>query len=112
MPFELEMDELDASADHFVARLGERAVGAGRLVVEGDVGVLGRLAVSRAARGEGLGGALVGAIEERARERGLAAVVLHAQTHARAFYERLGYTAEGDEFDEAGIPHITMRKPM
>jgi predicted GNAT family N-acyltransferase len=112
VPYELEMDDLDAAADHFVARLGDRAVGAGRLVVEGDTGVLGRLAVSRSARRSGLGAALVSAIEDRARERGLTAVVLHAQTHARAFYARLGYVAEGGEYEEAGIPHISMRKPM
>jgi len=110
VPLDIEMDELDANADHFIARLGSRVVGAGRLVADGTTGVLGRLAVARAARGTGLGTALVAEIERRAAERGLTAVELHAQVHARGFYERLGYTAEGDVFDEAGIAHITMRK--
>ena len=34
---------------------------------------------------------------------------LHAQTYAVKFYERFGFIAEGDEFEEAGIPHLQMR---
>lgn len=112
VPVELEMDELDAEAEHFGAWMGDRVVGAGRLVRDGATGVLGRLAVAREARGTGLGKALVAEIERRAAARGLDAVELHAQVHARGFYERLGYVPEGDVFDEAGIPHITMRKSM
>ncbi|GAA4144638.1 hypothetical protein GCM10022416_35620 [Actinomadura keratinilytica] len=37
---------------------------------------------------------------------------LHAQTAVRAFYERLGYEAYGEEDIEAGIPHIWMRKAL
>ena len=76
------------------------------------MGSLGRLAVAREARGLGVGVALVTAIEEAARARGLAAVDLHAQTHALAFYERLGYVAYGPEFPDAGIAHRAMRKVL
>jgi predicted GNAT family N-acyltransferase len=44
--------------------------------------------------------------------RGFAAVVLHAQVAVAGFYRRLGYVEEGDLFDEAGIPHIAMRKQI
>ena len=54
----------------------------------------------------------VGAIEDAARARGLAAVDLHAQTHALGFYERLGYVAYGPEFPDAGMPHRAMRKAL
>jgi predicted GNAT family N-acyltransferase len=50
----------------------------------------------------------VDAIEQWAAERGLAAVELHAQTHARNFYQQFGYAAYGDLFSEAGIEHISM----
>ena len=75
-------------------------------------GILGRLAVGKAARGTGLGKLLVHAIEQRAAERGLAAVELHAQAHARGFYQQLGYAAYGDSFSEAGIEHVSMRKEL
>lgn len=123
VPVELELDELDETADHFVAYDDGRPVGAGRLVVEppgfegadvslGPVGHLGRLAVRPDLRGSGLGMDLVRAIESRARDRGLAVMALSAQTHALGFYERLGYTAYGPEFDDAGLPHRWMRRGL
>lgn len=36
------------------------------------------------------------------------AITLHAQKHARGFYEKLGFTATSAEFLEEGIPHVTM----
>lgn len=114
VPVELEVDEHDPDADHVVARLADgRVVGTGRLVLEpGGVGHLGRLAVLAEVRGAGAGAALVRALEDRARARGLASVVLGGQVYAVGFYERLGYTAYGEEFDDAGIPHRWMRTQL
>jgi len=78
----------------------------------GPVGHLGRLAVRPEVRGSGLGVDLVRAIEGRVAERGLRVVALSAQTHALGFYERLGYAAHGDEFDDAGLPHLWMRRVL
>ncbi|WP_405487044.1 GNAT family N-acetyltransferase [Nocardia sp. NBC_00511] len=112
VPAEIEIDELDEIADHFLARLDGAPVGAGRLLVRDEVGVLGRLAVLEQTRGTGLGAALVRAIEERSRARGLRAVELHSQTQARGFYEKLGYEAYGEIGMDAGIPHIWMRREL
>ncbi|WP_343233410.1 GNAT family N-acetyltransferase [Streptomonospora sp. PA3] len=112
VPIAEEPDSRDADADHLLARIDGVPAGTGRLVAEGELGVLGRLAVLPEARGTGAGAALVRAIEERARELGLAEIELHAQTHALGFYERLGYTARGEEYLDAGIPHRDMRKPL
>ena len=97
-------------------------LGTGRLLygeaaaakTDGDpaVGSLGRLAVTEEARGLGVGAALVRAVEDAARARGLTAVDLHAQTHALGFYERLGYVVYGPEFPDAGIPHRAMRRVL
>ncbi|MBL1073062.1 GNAT family N-acetyltransferase [Nocardia sp. 2] len=112
VPEEEELDALDATADHFLASLDGKPAGAGRMIVRDEVGILGRLAVLKEARGTGLGVALVRAIENRVRERGLATVELHSQTHAQGFYERLGYAAYGEIGMDAGIPHIWMRKAL
>ncbi|WP_432086542.1 MULTISPECIES: GNAT family N-acetyltransferase [unclassified Streptomyces] len=123
VPRELEYDTYDATAVHVLAvRADGLPLGTGRLLHGADalgktggdasVGSLGRLAVAKAARGLGVGAALVLGIEEAARERGLTAVDLHAQTHALGFYERLGYEAYGPEFPDAGIPHRAMRKAL
>ncbi|MFE7465662.1 GNAT family N-acetyltransferase [Streptomyces sp. NPDC057499] len=123
VPEEIEYDAYDAGALHVLAVAADGgALGTGRLLHGaaaaarngGDpaVGSLGRLAVIRAARGLGVGAALVRAIEDAARELGLDAVDLHAQTHALGFYERLGYVAYGPEFPDAGIPHRAMRRTL
>ncbi|MEU0336226.1 GNAT family N-acetyltransferase [Streptomyces sp. NPDC006193] len=120
---DIEYDAYDAVAVHVLAvRRDGVPLGTGRLLhgetaaakTGGDpaVGSLGRLAVSREARGQGVGAALVRAVEDAARARGLAAVDLHAQTHALGFYERLGYEAYGPEFPDAGIPHRAMRRSL
>ncbi|MFI9758387.1 GNAT family N-acetyltransferase [Streptomyces sp. NPDC051963] len=123
VPEDLEYDAYDAVAVHVLAVRDDGVpLGAGRLLCgeaaaaknggDPSVGSLGRLAVTEAARGLGLGAALVRAIEDAARARGLRAVDLHAQTHAMGFYERLGYTAYGPEFPDAGIPHRAMRRSL
>ncbi|MFI1651969.1 GNAT family N-acetyltransferase [Streptomyces avidinii] len=122
VPESIEYDAYDADAVHVLA-VGSDGVplGTGRLL-HGDaalgktgdltVGSLGRLAVAKSARGLGVGVALVRAIEAEAARRGLTAVDLGAQTHALGFYERLGYVAYGPEFQDAGIPHRAMRRPL
>ncbi|MEV0255447.1 GNAT family N-acetyltransferase [Streptomyces sp. NPDC050732] len=123
VPEELEYDAYDADAVHVLAvREDGVPLGTGRLLTgaaaaaknggEAGVGALGRLAVTRSARGLGVGASLVAAIEDAARARGLTAVDLHAQTHALGFYERLGYEVYGPEFPDAGIPHRAMRKSL
>ncbi|MER5405095.1 GNAT family N-acetyltransferase [Streptomyces sp. NPDC002769] len=120
---DIEYDAYDAWALHVLAVRDDGApLGTGRLLYGEDaaaktggdpgVGSLGRLAVTREARGLGVGVALVGAIEDAARARGLTSVDLHAQTHALGFYERLGYVAYGEEFLDAGIDHRAMRKTL
>ncbi|WP_435217186.1 GNAT family N-acetyltransferase [Streptomyces sp. bgisy034] len=123
VPQQIEYDAHDADAVHVLAvREDGLPLGTGRLLygeaaaakTDGDlsVGSLGRLAVTQEARGLGVGAALVRAIEDAARARGLAAVDLHAQTHALGFYERLGYVAYGPEFPDAGMPHRAMRRAL
>ncbi|MGW1542767.1 GNAT family N-acetyltransferase [Streptomyces sp. NPDC002309] len=123
VPEDVEYDADDPGALHVLAvredgvplgtgRLLYGAAAAGKTGGDPSVGSLGRLAVTREARGLGVGAALVRAIEDAARARGLAAVDLHAQTHAMGFYERLGYVAYGPEFPDAGIPHRSMRRPL
>ncbi|MDQ0931647.1 putative GNAT family N-acyltransferase [Streptomyces turgidiscabies] len=121
VPEDLEYDEFDAVALHVLAvREDGVALGTGRLLygeaaagrTGGDlsVGALGRLAVRKESRGLRVGVALVREIEEAARGLGLVAVDLHAQTAVAGFYERLGYAGYGDEFWEAGIAHLAMRR--
>jgi predicted GNAT family N-acyltransferase len=110
VPPEIELDEWDERCDHALAiDAGGRAVGTGRLLPDGHIG---RMAVLREHRGRGVGAAILEALIERARQRGMRRVVLNAQTHAAGFYARFGFAASGDEFLEAGIPHLEMARDL
>ncbi|MBI5490046.1 MAG: GNAT family N-acetyltransferase [Deltaproteobacteria bacterium] len=107
VPPELEIDEHDDACVHVLARdAAGRPIGTGRLLDDGHVG---RVAVVAAWRKRGVGAALVRRLIDLARERGMREVVADAQVRAIGFYERLGFSAEGGEFLDAGIPHRRMR---
>ncbi|GAA5169984.1 MULTISPECIES: GNAT family N-acetyltransferase [Halomonadaceae] len=106
VPQEEEWDGRDDECLHFLARLDGQPVGTARLLPDGHIG---RVAVLAAGRGRGIGLALMQAAIEAARERGHAHAELAAQTHALAFYRRLGFEAYGPEFLDAGIAHRNMR---
>lgn len=113
VPADLEWDGKDRECTHVLAELviGAKrdAVGTGRLLPDGKIG---RMAVLSKYRGKGIGGEILTALVEAARSRGLHEVYLHAQSHAMAFYQRFGFVVEGDEFQEAGIPHLKMRQTI
>ncbi|MBK4735718.1 GNAT family N-acetyltransferase [Noviherbaspirillum pedocola] len=106
VPPEMELDEMDAVSLHALALDGDRPVGTGRLLPDGHIG---RMAVRREARGHGIGSLILNTLLAAAKARGDASVLLHAQLHARPFYERHGFAVEGDVFMEAGIAHVLMR---
>lgn len=110
VPAELERDRLDPHCQHVLARdAAGQPIGTGRLTPDGRIG---RMAVLAHVRGQGVGRALLGALLELARARGLPEVHLHAQEHARDFYAREGFEPEGAPFEEAGIAHIGMRMKL
>lgn len=111
VPVELEMDEHDAAARHWVAiEPGGRVVGTARAVVKDDgTWKIGRVAVLAPWRGKGVGAAVMRAIMHDLVAAGAPGAYLESQTHARTFYEKLGFVAEGPAFEEAGIPHVAMR---
>jgi len=119
-----EWDAADASALHALAlhdaagcigtarllRELPAAAGAGTAAPGLTVARIGRVAVLPAWRGRQVGVALMQALCACAQARGDTQVLLNAQCHAQTFYARLGFVAEGDAYDDAGIPHIAMRR--
>jgi len=107
VPEELEWDDDDAGAFHLLAvDADDSPIGCARLLPDGHIG---RMAVLQSWRGKGVGRALLQKALELARAQGHAIVRLSAQTHAAGFYRRHGFIAEGDEYLEAGIPHLAMK---
>jgi predicted GNAT family N-acyltransferase len=110
VPPEIERDEWDQRSEHALALDREgRVVGTGRLLPDGHIG---RMAVLPEWRGHGIGGYILASLVARAHERGMTRVVLNAQTHAVPFYARHGFAPFGDEFIEAGIPHVAMAREI
>ena len=106
VPAELEMDQHDAACVHAVAFLDGKPVGTGRLLPDAHIG---RMAVLKAFRGKGFGGAILKKLMEKARQRGDRQIVLSAQVHAAPFYREHGFEEVGGVYEEAGIPHQDMR---
>jgi predicted GNAT family N-acyltransferase len=110
VPEEMEWDADDPASLHVLARDGSgQPIGCARLLPDGHIG---RMAVLPAWRGRGVGRALLDAVIRAAQARGDVLVRLSAQTHATGFYARAGFVAEGDAYDEAGIPHVAMHRKL
>ena len=108
VPEELEWDDLDESCQHLLALDSKNnPIGTGRLCEGGHIG---RMAVVKDWRGEGVGSALLRKLVDLAHQTGNLTLVLNAQTSAVGFYAKYGFSAEGDEFMDAGIPHLRMTR--
>ncbi|CAM4198579.1 GNAT family N-acetyltransferase [Bordetella tumbae] len=110
VPVEVELDDDDSLSVHAVAYGPDNVpVATGRLLPDGHIG---RMAVRKSARGTGVGGQVLDALITQGHGDGHRMLLLHAQTHARGFYEAHGFTAEGEEFIEAGIAHVAMTRAL
>ena len=105
-------DAEDASAITAVAvNRFDMPVATGRLLAHAPgVMKLSRLAVLQAVRGSGIGGQVLDALVQQAREQDVGAVLLHAQPSAVAFYVRAGFAPTGVAFEEAGLAHVEMQR--
>jgi predicted GNAT family N-acyltransferase len=104
-----EWDDADATATHFLAAGDDGPAATARLIADGATAKIGRVAVMRAHRGTGLGLRLMAHVLDHARAQGFAVAALDSQTYAIPFYARLGFAAEGPEFDDgSGILHRRM----
>ena len=109
VPEELEWDEYDETAWHAVAKSNHQVIGTGRLIINQSIAKIGRMAIDPEFRGKGIGMEVLKALINKGKEKGAQEFILHAQTHAIAFYAREGFEPYGPIFDEAGIPHVEMR---
>ncbi|AHK15752.1 MAG: GNAT family N-acetyltransferase [Thalassolituus sp.] len=110
VPEELEWDDDDLKATHFIVYDGKRPVACARLLNNGH---FGRMAVLREHRQQHWGSRLLRAIEQHARSHlPVKQIKANVQTHAFGFYHRNGFTANPEFFLDAGIPHLPMHKAI
>jgi predicted GNAT family N-acyltransferase len=113
VPEALEWDGEDAHATHVLAWDAQgQAIGTARLLLHANLAHIGRMAVLKGWRKQGVGSTVLECVIAEARRCGASSAFLNAQTNAVAFYERAGFTREGAEFLDAGIPHFRMTRRL
>ncbi|MGN7357672.1 GNAT family N-acetyltransferase [Paenibacillus sp. SAF-054] len=118
VPVDLEIDQYDVISDdvHHILVQDENGdyVATGRVIYyNNETAKMQRIAVHKDYRKSGYGRILLLAMEKRARELGLTYSILDAQCQAEPFYAKQGYeTISKEPFDDAGIPHVRMRKTL
>jgi predicted GNAT family N-acyltransferase len=105
---ELEYDEHEQEATHYLAYYNDIPVGTARWRYTQNGVKLERFAVLAEYRKKGIGDALVRKVLEDVLPLGKE-VYLHSQLTACGLYRRNGFVEEGDIFVEAGIEHYKMR---
>jgi predicted GNAT family N-acyltransferase len=108
VPKEIEFDEYDKIALHFIVEFKDITIGTARLVVLGKKGKIGRVCILKEYRKKGIGTKLIKSIIKTAKKIGLEKLIVEAKVKALPFYEKIGFHSEGNEFLEVGIPHKKM----
>lgn len=109
VPADLEWDEYDAQSVHFLALHNNQPIASARLKPDGQIG---RLAVIKSHRHQGIGKKLLATVLLHAEKNGYRMVYLHAQKQATDFYKQFGFIYTGHEFTDAGILHQAMYQQL
>jgi predicted GNAT family N-acyltransferase len=109
VPIDIELDGQDVLSVHALVFDEDKPVATGRLLPDGHIG---RMAVLKDWRRRGIGALMLQSLMQRAKERGYTEVALSAQVQAVPFYRAHGFEAEGEEYLEAGIKHLTMKRRL
>ena len=114
VPANLEIDENEAYSVHFVLYTEEEkpAATVRLLPLDDQTFKLQRMAVLKEYRGKKLGAEIIAEAETFAKQQGFKTIELGAQLTAETFYQKLGYVAYGEIFQDAGIDHVHMRKEL
>jgi predicted GNAT family N-acyltransferase len=105
---QLEWDGMDEKAIHFLVFNDNAAIGCARAIVIKDHMQLGRMAVLKEYRGQGIGSALLEKAMTIAKLNQLSAIYISAQCHAIDFYKKFGFEVKSDIYLDAEIPHRDM----
>lgn len=112
VPKEIEIDQYEEEATHFIVYDQATPIGAGRYRRIDEIGKVERICILPDYRKTGIGKKLMEKIEAVMKQQGVKKAMLNAQTHAEVFYERIGYKTVSELFYEADMPHVTMEKVL
>ena len=104
-----EIDSQEGIARHFVAVAGDKVIATARVRKTGPKELrIERMAVSKASRGSGVGTTLLRFVLGKLKKEKPKRIWLSAEVQARKFYEKNGFAAVSEPYDECGIAHIAM----
>ncbi len=106
---ELEWDDMDESAIHFLAYHDETPIGCARAIVNPQELFLGRMAVLKEKRKQGVGRALLEYAITMAKLNHLISIHISAQCDAIDFYMPFGFKVVSEIYLDANIPHRDMK---
>jgi predicted GNAT family N-acyltransferase len=110
---ELDFDGKDETSEQIIAYIDGKSVGTARIRYLNDkIAKIERLAVLPTARGQGIGQQIMEKAVDIAAKNNIEEVVIHAQEYVMGLHKKLGFEPEGEIFEEAGIPHVKMRKKL
>ncbi len=110
VPEELEWEDNDIDCVHLLVKKDNKYIATARLLPNGQIG---RMAVLRPYRKLGVGSMMLQKLLAIAAEKmQLHNVFLNAQINAMDFYSKFDFQEQGEIFDDAGIPHIRMKKSL
>ena len=105
-----EWDTFSPGVTHFLIQEDGADIGALRCRYEDGAAIIQRFCVLKEHRGRGCAREALAAVEGYCKARGVRRIELDAKFEVRGFYEKCGYAAVSEPFEEAGIPHVKMRK--
>ena len=103
-----EYDSLDELALHLMVYVDEEPAATGRICHDENGFHIGRIAVRKKFRGQKIGDLAVRLLLYKAFNSGAEILKIGAQTYVVPFYKKFGFKECGDEYIEAGLPHIPM----
>lgn len=112
LQFDTKQLEVEFSDVHLVAKQGTQVVGTMIMSMADEGAKMRQVAVLPEYQSLGIGTKMVAKFESEVQMRGVNRVVLHARENAIEFYTKLGYSVEGEWFQEVGIPHKKMIKSL
>ena len=109
---DLDDEDLIAVQVYLLNQKQTTALATCRLFQEDGKWMLGRVSVSKEARGQQLGSKMITAVHKFLRQNKIDAVYCHAQMRVKPFYDSLGYQVVGEPFDEGGVEHVMMKRDL
>lgn len=109
VPFDDEHDGKDQNATHLISVQGNEVVGVLRILWLEPHAKIGRFAVKKSMRNQGVGSRLFQFALSFIEQQGQENIMLEAQIDRVAFYEEFGFESYGKEYMDAGIKHLAMK---